>query len=176
MDEQKKKFLDDNFFGLTIRATFQHSKTYRNGAKEQKKNEFKRTLRELLTKLARKYSNRTTCMDDDSHIKNIEYLADNLSKKYAEILAGGRFRIGSAQKALNLYLKYLWCAGYISMPPPHCPFDRKIIAELPGCNGINWTELDCIENYKCLVEAANDKSQGVCLAEWELKEYNDETS
>lgn len=45
------------------------------------------------------------------------------------------FRIGSAQKALNLYRKYLWCLGYIPFPP-HCPFDATIIDQLPVCQKI----------------------------------------
>jgi hypothetical protein len=168
MDEQKEKFLNDAFLDLTVRATVQRSKTYRGGAKDTDKAKFREELRKQLTELAQQYS---TNMDNDDHIRNIERLADSLSEEFAPVLEGGRFRIGSAQKALNLYLKYLWCAEQIHMPP-HCPFDRKII-ELLGCN-INWTTLDNVESYRHLVETAHAKAKAgnVCLAQWELKTYS----
>ena len=42
-------------------------------------------------------------------MRNIVALSEGLSEDHADILAGKRFRVGTAQKALNLYLKYLWC-------------------------------------------------------------------
>ena len=168
MDEHKKKFLAGAFFSLTVMATFRRSKTYREGAKEPDKAKFKAALRKQLTELVQQY---TTDMDDDGHIKNIEHLADNLSKEFAQVLEGGRFRIGSAQKTLNLYLKYLWCTEQIPMPP-HCPFDSTVIGKLPGCDSINWTTLDKVEDYRRLVEAARAEAGTVPLAQWELETYN----
>lgn len=168
MDEQKKKFLDGAFFSLTVMATFRRSRTYRKGAKEPCKAKFRKALRKQLTELAQQY---TTDMDDDGHIKNIEHLADNLSKEFAQVLEGGRFRIGSAQKALNLYLKYLWCTEQICRPP-HCPFDRTIVDKLPGCSSIKWTTLDNAEEYRRLVMAARAEAGKVPLAQWELETYN----
>jgi hypothetical protein len=87
------------------------------------------------------------------------------------VLENRRFRIGSAQKALNLYLKYLWCLGKICSPP-HCPFDRQIIASLPNYTGPSWTKLVREEDYRALVEAAKAKAQDSSLAAWELRIYN----
>jgi hypothetical protein len=50
--------------------------------------------------------------------------------QYQGVPSKNLFRVGTAQKALNLYLKYLWCLGEIKTPP-HCPFDRGIIQMLP---------------------------------------------
>jgi hypothetical protein len=47
-------------------------------------------------------------------------------------------RIGLAQKALNLYLKYLWCLGEIH-EPPHCPLDSIVLGQVPGCKDVRWT-------------------------------------
>jgi hypothetical protein len=47
---------------------------------------------------------------------------------------------GIAQKLLNLYLKYLWCVGYI-VEPPHCPIDRIIIGKTSFRDRLNWTEM-----------------------------------
>jgi hypothetical protein len=168
MDKQKKEFLDAAFLSLSVMATFRRSKTYREGAGEADKARFRAALKKQLTELAQQY---TTGMDDDGHIKNIEHLADNLSTEFAQVLKGGRFRIGSAQKALNLYLKYLWCTEQIPTPP-HCPFDNTIIGKLPGCNSINWTTLDSVEDYRHLVVTARTEAETASLARWELEAYN----
>jgi len=96
------------------------------------------------------------------------------------ILAGGRLRIGIAQKVVNLYLKYLWTMGWIE-EPPHCPFDGIIIEKLKaelsfsGCfEDYAWTKLDCMKKYGTLVAVANDKAKnaGQSLAEWECAVFN----
>jgi hypothetical protein len=172
MDEQKRKFLDDAFFSLIVMATFRRSKTYREGTKDADKAKFKAALKERLTELSQQY---TGDVDNDSHIKNIEHLANDLSKEFTQVLEGGRFRIGSAQKALNLYLKYLWCTEQLPMPP-HCPFDNIIISKLPGCDNINWTTLDKVEDYRRLVIAARGEAGIIPIAQWELETYNSATN
>src|SRR5215467_3622009 len=80
-----------------------------------------------------------------------------------------------AQKALNLYLKYLWCTGEIRTPP-HCPIDGGVIKKLGAdLAGVPWTKLDNIEKYKELIAAgekiaANKKRES--LADWELICWN----
>src|SRR5208282_1517190 len=90
-----------------------------------------------------------------------------------------QFPIGRAQKALNLFLKYLWCIGEIC-EPPHCPFDSVIIAKLPKGTCPSWTKLDRIGDYRNLVEAAKkfvaetkDPADDSSLATWELRKYNE---
>ena len=168
MNKQQKQFLDNAFFSLTVRAAFPRSKTYRQDAEDPGKKEFRRTLREQLEELAQQY---TVAVDEKTHIRNIELLANSLSEEFAHVLHDGRFRIGSAQKVLNLHLKYLWCRDRIPMPP-HCPFDSAIIGDLPGCSHIKWTTLDNIEDYRRLVEAARAKAGDDSLARWELGVYN----
>lgn len=86
-------------------------------------------------------------------------------------LSDGRFRIGLAQKALNLYLKYLWCAGFAARPP-HCPVDA-IILESAGIRAATpWTRLDSIEEYARLIEALRAIASGRPLAEWELEVWS----
>lgn len=168
MDEQKKRFLDDAFLGFAVTFALQRCKTYREDAKREARDQFRAALKQRLAELSQKY---TTDVNEEDHVRNIELLADNLGKEFAQVLEDGTFRVGSAQKALNLYLKYLWCAGQISMPP-HCPFDSTIIRDLPGCSHIKWTTLDSIEDYRRLVESARAQAAGVPLAQWELEAYN----
>lgn len=108
------------------------------------------------------------------HCRQIEALSDELSSMgFGELLHNGRFRIGVAQKALNLYLKYLWCLGEVA-EPPHCPFDNIIISTLDNCGGINWTEFDDSLTYEHLVHQARLKAEALdlSLGEWELQEFN----
>jgi len=53
--------------------------------------------------------------------------------------------------------------------PPHCPFDSIIIGCFPEFTGMNWTQLDNIDDYKKLVKAARDAAQSETIAEWELE-------
>ncbi len=169
MTPSQRQFLRDECFSLTLMAVVQRGRLYRKGSTEMLRKEFHRELRRELDRLVPQYR---TAVTEDDHLRNIVGLADGLSQSQKKALAGGRFRIGSAQKALNLYLKYIWCLGDIAAPP-HCPFDYQVISELPGCEGYKWTRLDSVESYKSLVEAARRKASDRSLAEWELQLYND---
>ena len=81
-----------------------------------------------------------------------------------------RFRIGIAQKLINLHLKYLWCSGVIQ-EPPHCPIDG-IIRDVAKLN-YDWIISDNIEEYKEAIESLNKISQRKheTLAQWELREF-----
>jgi hypothetical protein len=70
-----------------------------------------------------------------------------------------------------LYLKYLWCIGLIP-EPPHCPFDSIIISHLPKSSAKNWTALDNIGDYLCLVRAAQNVAQDKTLSQWELLQWS----
>src|SRR5258706_4888538 len=82
-------------------------------------------------------------VSEAEHLQNIEMLANSLSVMHGPALYGGRYKIGIAQRALNLCLKYWWCMDRIPCPP-HCPFDEKMITELrsKGYSCPDWTELD----------------------------------
>ena len=114
------------------------------------------------------YENRVSI---EEHIKNVISFANNITDHHQTILANDRFRIGTSQKVLGLYLKYLWALGQIPEPPV-CPFDRTIIDELELEEEINWTELDSENDYRKLIDAAIIKATesgfGNSLAKWEL--------
>lgn len=169
MKKHKENFLADEFFSLVIQATFQRSPTYEEKAHDRQKVEFKYDLRGELEKLSEIYKNPVS---EGDHITNIKNLSNSLSTKHSACLINGRFRIGSAQKALNLHLKYMWCLGLIP-EPPHCPFDSIIIKKLPVNVAKNWTELDDIEDYKVLVNAAKLLAVDNNLPSWELVVYNE---
>jgi hypothetical protein len=119
--------------------------------------QFQQALRSSLKRFEPSYPD---AVSEADHVRNIVALSEQLSADYGDALAARRFRIGAAQKALNLYLKYLWCIGKIPTPP-HCPFDGNVINVLPGCRGISWTALDDMKRYMMLVGAARAKA-GIC--------------
>jgi hypothetical protein len=168
VEDNKTRFLADEFFSLVIQATLQRSQTYDQNATDTGKDAFKDELRSLLESISESYKDKVS---EDEHIKNIDRISAELSEKHAATLENGRFRIGSAQKALNLHLKYLWCLGIIC-EPPHCPFDSIIIKELPSSVAVNWTELDDLGKYQSLVAEAMKLSGDQSLATWELVKYN----
>ena len=162
-----RAFLCDQFHSMVLQATVQRAAIYELGASETVREEFRRGLRQRLDAAATAYA---TPIAEQEHIGRIAALARSLSKDHAGALRGGAFRIGPAQKALNLFLKYQWCSGWIPMPP-HCPFDALIIAQLPRHAGVAWTRLDSVEAYESLVAAARSRAGSVPLAEWELDIY-----
>lgn len=168
----QKTCLWNEFHQLTLRATVQRAYVYEPGADERGRTAFRASLRRFLDDISGGY--RTT-ISEASHLANIRRLADELSKAHASVLRGRRFRIGPAQKALNLFLKYQWCAGWIATPP-HCPFDAVIINCLPLRPRPKWTELDDMRAYEQLVAVARTEAGAMTLAEWELRTYGAESN
>ncbi|MDP1652521.1 MAG: hypothetical protein Q8L56_07340 [Rhodocyclaceae bacterium] len=168
---EQRTFLDAQIFSLTLMATVQRNKyLYRKDASEGDKKQFREKLRKKLRHIAERYELETP--ESDEHIANIVGLADHISANCSSALMNGRFKIGAAQKALNLYLKYLWCFGRIPTPP-HCPFDFVVLSRIPGCQNVRWTQLDHLPEYESIVQHAERVAGKVSLAEWELSLYND---
>lgn len=168
MKPEQQTFLEDEFFSMTLMATVQRGKLYREGSGEAEKDSFRRALRSKLERLTEQYK---VGISEAFHVSNIESLANGLSISHANALNAGRFRIGSAQKALNLYLKYMWCLGWIPTPP-HCPFDFMVLSRVPGCRNVRWTQLDSLLEYERIVRQAKTAAGNSPLAEWELRLYN----
>jgi hypothetical protein len=151
-------------------GTVQRARVYADGSTEESKKSFREDLRSELERLENEYRQQVS---EEKHIQNILTLSSRLSSGHKDILQKGCFRLGLAQKALNLYLKYLWCLGFIP-EPPHCPFDSIVIAGLDRYYGqVNWTFITTPDEYRALIQAAKVTAKGMRLAEWELKWYND---
>ncbi len=150
---------------MSVLGALGRSNTYSMSASEQDKSLFRIALREKLRVIGDKY---ISPIPEEEHLSNIKKIVDDLTSNFSHCLENGKFRIGIAQKALNLYLKYLWCVSLIPMPP-HCPFDSIIIGHLPECKNLNWTSIDSINDYKKLVNTTRKKSDGKPIAEWELE-------
>ncbi|MCC6969483.1 MAG: hypothetical protein IT434_04605 [Phycisphaerales bacterium] len=111
----------------------------------------------------------------ESHLVSaIERLSSALTERHQGMLFGERLRIGITQKALNLYLKFMWCLDPAWPTPVHCPLDR-IVLDKARVTGV-WTQLDCIDTYRDWIGkvASCAKQYGFAsMAEWELKAWQD---
>jgi hypothetical protein len=168
----KKQFLREQVMVNSISAAFQHAGVYLNGLIETDPNKKKVRdfLRDRILEFEKHYQN---AVIDSQHCSNIEALANIVSLEFKgkAVLRNDRLRIGISQKALNLYLKYLWCLDEILIPP-HCPIDRRIIEKLDiqwqQRSQYDWTKLDCIQKYRELISFCKKKAGSVPVAEWEL--------
>lgn len=116
----KDIFLESQFWMMTIQAAFQRVNVYKANIDENKRKEFRDYLHEVILLIANEYYSE---VDENKHLKNIERLQEY--SRNEDILQNGVLNYGICQKILNLYLKYLWCAGRIPTPP-HFPIDRLI--------------------------------------------------
>jgi hypothetical protein len=167
LSNEKWRFLEGEFLTKAIDGAFQHASIYTATASDKRRNELRENLRDSLRRIAREY-HRPAAVSERDHYRNIQSLADEISSNFNDIVKD-RFRIGVAQKALNLYLKYLWCVDRISVPP-HCPFDSTVLRELELES--SWTHASKIEDYKNWVERARAAAGTETLAEWELDLWN----
>lgn len=171
MDEEKRKFLNNEILSSSIFAGLARGHVYnKQEVNENDKKNFKNTLKCKLDEHSKSYK---TKIKDVEHVENIKQFSDGMSIKFGKILEGNRFRIGTAQKILNLYLKYLWVLGWIP-EPPHCPFDSIVINKLELDPEIKFTKFDSIKDYRKLVTVASQKAKDekLSIAQWELKFWN----
>lgn len=180
MEKEKETFICTEFKIMSINGAFQRNSQYLKNPKpsESKKKDFRKKLKEKLDEISEDYKEKGVINEekdeiDKKHIENIKKLI-TLSETYKEIFQKGKINFGTAQKLLNLYLKYLWIAELIEIPP-HCPFDYNILKELKLKN--NWTELESPEKYKTWVNKAREEARKKSkdnIAEWELDLFNKE--
>lgn len=167
MYKEKWGFLHTQVLASCRLASLQRANVYASSASDDQRIQFQRKLDLALTEIGSRYG---TGVSESDHVKNIEELAARLSKECGPALAKGRLRLGIAQKALNLYLKYLWCLRKIPMPP-HCPLDSRIIQHLPSVREVSWTKMTDVAEYRKVIAAAKDAAGALSVAEWELRTY-----
>ena len=176
MNDITNGFLQAVAIQNSIQAAFGMSKIF-DGKDDKEREAFKRDLGNSILSISQDYT-RPVC--DEFHIANIIRLSRDMSFSHRQILFNGRLRIGTSQKALNLYLKFAWSHGWIAKPP-HCPFDSIVLAELDlsghCCEKCRlWTKMDCVSCYRYWVDRAKEKVQEcpvcVSLSDWEVCIWN----
>ncbi len=169
-DDRRWLFLDEVFLSNSISAALGRSGTYKKDGPKNADVLLGSALRAELRKLAACYSGPegTQPVGPEEHIQKIAALVEAIKTSCAACLEDGSLRFGVAHKALNVYLKFLWCEGRIPMPP-HCPFHGEMIAKLKlptGCER-RWTH-GTEKDYRAWITAAEIEAGTEPLARWEL--------
>jgi len=153
-----------------VRPVFKQPKTEEEKENNKpKRDAFKEALKEELRSLAKNYEGQDIC--GDTHIQTIRAMAERLKNGHTDILNGEKLVFGVAAKALNVYLKYLYCSGF-DVRPPHCPFDYDLIAMLKPPAGVEykWTYAEEAD-YRVWVSLALATAKGGgfdSLSAWEV--------
>ena len=140
------------------------NKVYARDEVSNERTEFRAELARLIREEAQYYIRPNQSISDIQHCESIRRISDTLSQRFGNILMGGRMRYGTSQKALNLYLKFLWRLGKATTPP-HCPVDSNVL-EAAGVSG-SWTKSDSEKEYMGWIKGIREKAATRSLAEWE---------
>ncbi|MCW0131865.1 hypothetical protein [Burkholderia pseudomallei] len=166
----QQNFIVNELMVLAWAASVQRADIYKNEPKptDSQIQRFRKSIFNFIQNILPQY---VAGCDEHAHIANLLALAEHASAVGVEILADGRYRVGVAQKLLNLALKYFWCGGFIAKPP-HCPVDR-IMLEMGGSTNICWTQMRSIDEYLLAIRELRHcaDAERQSLADWELNHY-----
>ncbi|MBL7075737.1 hypothetical protein ISS37_10930 [candidate division KSB1 bacterium] len=160
------EFIEKIIIGRTIQAAFQRGKVYAEDLSKKDRTELKKSIKEELKKIAKNYTN---SVSESSHINKIQQLSQTISNTHREKLKGGQLRIGTAQKLLNVYIKFLWCLDE-AKKPKHCPIDRIVLKEIKDTR--KWTDLKTIKEYKDVITKIRSHKGKKSIAKWEWELWN----
>ena len=173
----KDKFIRDEIYKLSWSAAVGRSKIYKENIGESERLEIKNVVQSFIdNNFISYYQN---AVNDKTHNQNIINLSKEVSKKFNTILYDNVFSIGTSQKVLNLYLKYLWCMDKIQTPP-HYPIDgiifnilakKSLTKDQRNIFSISWTKLNDIDEYFKIIQKART-IVGSNLSSWELKYWS----
>lgn len=92
---------------------------------------------------------------EGDHVQRIEKFVQEVNDGPFKAVLDGNFRFGIAQKLINLYFKFRWCAGDIQSTP-HCPMDNVVKSALEsritsvGIELKSWTSMNRTDYEKYL--------------------------
>jgi len=108
MNDAQWHFVHSEILTLSVMAALARANIYAKRVADIDRHAVRSAVKPLLRELAPQYA---SAVEEEQHLQNIQRLAAAATKKHASVLSGGAFRIWPAQKALNLYLKYLLVSG-----------------------------------------------------------------
>ena len=161
------------YLRMSIQSALGRGNVYSGTATPEDRIAFKQTCAEKLTQLGNRYF--AWEYDLDRYIEEITSLCDSLSSLHGPILDQGRFRIGTAQKMISLYLKYLWLGGDSAKKPLCAVLDRGVLALSGYPNPPLFTELDDAQIYRDIqihIAKKCEPSQHGSPAVWEVDAWN----
>jgi hypothetical protein len=170
-DSDLRNFLEREAISSAWRASTQRANIFRIKNDKNVPKFKKEILKFIVGELIPQYKNKVS---EEQHSENIEQLVacgTELGKKW-ELLREHGYKFGTAQKLLNVLLKYNWCFGIVE-EPPHCPIDRIILDHAERGHGIKWTSITKRQDYESAIELIRKQanSRELSIAVWELREY-----
>lgn len=169
-NERLKKLKSELIWAATRQGAFQRSNIYLN---DQINNDKKRVFREFIKKylFENVFEKYYKTKINEEHLYNLIADLQKYSQlNFKEIFKGGELRFGNAQKIINLYLKSMWIADWLDVPP-HFPVDRIIQNKMGTI--FPWTNMDKAD-YKSIIYNARKLmvDDGYAeLAVWEANKY-----
>ncbi|MDR8402236.1 hypothetical protein NE850_38625 [Paraburkholderia sp. USG1] len=165
----QKNFIVNELLVLAWAASVQRANVYKKGQKPSDVQKFRRAVLDFVQALIPKY---VDGCEEQAHSRNLQLLCQHATTKGAAILIDGTYRLGVAQKLLNLILKYLWCSGLIA-EPPHCPVDRIVLDLGRVSREICWTRMESLDEYLLAIRSLSNCAiaEQSSLAHWELTCY-----
>jgi hypothetical protein len=168
VSSKQHEFLHDETWILAWAGSVQRAGLYRGGTTEAARAAFRQAAIEWIDNHILPAYDQP--VDEATHLRHLLQIQTTLTGlSSARAVLADNYRLGHAQKALNLLLKYRWCMGWIP-EPPHCPIDRIVLGETTLAGSMNWTEIDRIEDYDRAIAAvrACATATGQSIACWEL--------
>ena len=175
----REKFLLSQLFGMSFQGMAQRGNLYKKESNSADREAWRKKLEAAVMDLP---VGNVPEMADEAYLALLIGLQSEVNawKEFDNLLAEGGWRVGSVQKLVNLWLKYLWCAGFLKSPPPHFPVDRIMLQHIPNMKNVSWTKMKSwqaddqtngIVSYMSIINGARVVSAGEPLALWELRNW-----
>ena len=120
----------------SIQAAFQRGSVYAVNISTGERDLLKESIKRELEEFTESYS---ITVSEANHIENIKQLSRRITQEHEGVLRDGELRIGTAQKLLNVYIKFLWCLNEATQPE-HCPINGIVLRKI-RVNNCSWTKL-----------------------------------
>lgn len=169
LEKHKKDFILNAVLDFTILDSFRRNQIYADNIADNTRENFKNAIKQYFKDNLQLFLNPPNI---NGYINMVFEFSAYFSANFVNTLANGRLRIGTSQKLIGMFLKYLWIFGYIDREPPLCPFDGEILQFLNLQD--SWTTLDDVNIYTTIIQTAkrDADAKGLSLAQWELQTYN----
>jgi hypothetical protein len=144
-----------------ISSALQRNPTYEGWCDDSHREGFREELARQIRSEAQRY---VAPVSEPDLCGAIRRISEAVSQRWGKYLTNGRLKYGTAKKAFNLYLKFLWRLGKATTPP-HCPIDRTVLQ----ASGINdaWTQRDSERQHLEWINRISLRAKALSLAEWE---------
>lgn len=181
-DFDTKRFVMEQGLISSINAAVRHIGIYRKKKRQEKqktykhqKDEFRKKFAVALIKAVKKL--RKT-QDEKRPKEDLADVIESVLKKIKDhkILKKNKLSFGIAQKAVNLFLKYLWCLNISKQLPPHCPIDGQILKEIKWNSrkemgmAKNWSDFER-RDYEWAINIIKGEANKIPVTHWELMKW-----